>query len=102
MDEGIKESNGQCKEEPRNVCFVQSVADSPPDATTLTKSCDGRSRTQSDSSSSVNNLTVGKSSSQVLALAKKRLDPNDSEDDFNDESVNLVALEEIASSKYSK
>lgn len=63
---------------------------------------DTRNRSVSSSSESVNNLTVGKNSTQALSLTKKRLEVNDSEDDFNDESVNLVALEEIASNKYSK
>ncbi|MCP9260070.1 Inositol hexakisphosphate and diphosphoinositol-pentakisphosphate kinase [Dirofilaria immitis] len=58
------------------------------------------SRSGSSSSSSLNNLTVGKTSAQALALTKKRLELNDSEDDLNDESVNLVALDEVASGQY--
>lgn len=61
-----------------------------------------RSYSESSSSSSLNNLTVGKTSAQALALTKKRLELNDSEDDLNDESVNLVALDEVASGQYSE
>ncbi|EJD76368.1 histidine acid phosphatase domain containing 1 [Loa loa] len=58
------------------------------------------SHSESSSSSSLNNLTIGKASAQALALTKKRLELNDSEDDLNDESVNLVALDEVASGQY--
>lgn len=63
-------------------------------------------KTDSSSSSSplscsLNDLTVGKDSVQALALTKKCHELN-YEYDLNDDSVNLVALEEIASSQYSK
>ncbi|VDO40920.1 unnamed protein product [Onchocerca flexuosa] len=69
---------------------------------TLINSGTDESRSGSSSSSSLNNLTVGKASAQALALTKKRLELNDSEDDLNDESVNLVALDEVASGQYSE
>uniref|UniRef100_A0AAF5Q144 Inositol hexakisphosphate and diphosphoinositol-pentakisphosphate kinase n=2 Tax=Wuchereria bancrofti TaxID=6293 RepID=A0AAF5Q144_WUCBA len=67
--------------------------------TLINNATDG-SHSESSSSSSLNNLTVGKASAQALALTKKRLELNDSEDDLNDESVNLVALDEVASGQY--
>ncbi|KAL3997939.1 Histidine phosphatase (branch 2) family protein [Acanthocheilonema viteae] len=67
---------------------------------TLTNSGMDGSHSESSSSSSLNNLTVGKASAQALVLTKKRLELNDSEDDLNDESVNLVALDEVASGQY--
>lgn len=69
---------------------------------TLASSGAAGSCSESSSSSSLNNLTVGKASAQALVLTKKRLELNDSEDDLNDESVNLVALDEVASGQYSK
>uniref|UniRef100_A0A0R3RT95 Inositol hexakisphosphate and diphosphoinositol-pentakisphosphate kinase n=1 Tax=Elaeophora elaphi TaxID=1147741 RepID=A0A0R3RT95_9BILA len=70
-----------------------------PGTLTNNKGTDG-SHSGSSSSGSLNNLTVGKTSVQALALTKKRLELNDSEDDLNDESVNLVALDEVASGQY--
>ncbi|VDN02137.1 unnamed protein product [Thelazia callipaeda] len=66
----------------------------------LASSGGDRSCSRNSSCSSINNLTVGKTSTQALVLTKKCLDLNDSEDDLNDESVNLVALDEVASGQY--
>ncbi|CAG9540958.1 unnamed protein product [Cercopithifilaria johnstoni] len=79
----------------------KSITDSgnPAFPGTLTNIGTGGSHSSS-SSGSLNNLTVGKTSAQALVLTKKRLELNDSEDDLNDESVNLVALDEVACGQY--
>ncbi|VDN39451.1 unnamed protein product [Gongylonema pulchrum] len=80
--------------------ILQAMSDLLPAAENLSGSETKKSRSRSSSSSSINDLTVGKDSAQALALTKKRLEMNDSDDDLNCQSVNLVALDEIASGQY--
>lgn len=56
----------------------------------------------SPSTNSINEYTVGKNSVQAVTLTKKCLELNDSEDDLNDESVNLVVLDEVTNNQYSE
>lgn len=74
----------------------KGFSESPPcSASAPTNECDSSMSPLPDD---VNDYTVGKNSAQALALAKKRLEMSDYEDDLNDESVNLVVLDEVASS----
>ncbi|VDK43673.1 unnamed protein product [Anisakis simplex] len=69
----------------------KGVSESPPATTVVSKDV-----STLPSTDSLNEYTVGKSSTQAMTLTKKCLEMNDSEDDLNDESVNLVVLDEVA------
>ncbi|VDM49096.1 unnamed protein product [Toxocara canis] len=76
----------------------KGMSESPP--TTLSISRDDCDSSVLPSTSSLNEYTIGKNSAQAMTLTKKRLELNDSEDDLNDESVNLVVLDEVTNNQY--